>query len=156
MRYLWMVCILFLWSSQSSAQTDAQAGRENISIELNRNLKNKVIPERVDPTGDVIEQPATALLPYIKVQVVVRENDLPIYKVQLSDLHDQVIKTKKFKTSKIMEFNLGFEDDIKDGILPMNYRIELLTKQGESLHVINFRFESDGKFYINEKFVEKI
>ncbi|GCC50256.1 hypothetical protein SanaruYs_04710 [Chryseotalea sanaruensis] len=93
---------------------------------------------------------STTPLPYLKI-------NLNLIKLQPEEfrLHvltkDRIFKNKKITEGEVVELDLGYTDDIKDGISPREYTIILLSKDKKRISRIDIRFEESGDFFVNEE-----
>lgn len=126
---------------------------EEYACKLNLSFKsrNGEAGQVVNFTETVAEREkrmSTTPLPYLKI-------NLNLIKLQAEEIRLQVLtkngifKNKKVTEGEVVELDLGYTDDIKDGISPREYQILLLSKDKRPISRIDIRFEESGDFFVN-------
>lgn len=128
---------------------------ESYACKLNMSFKAKSSdPTQVvnysETVGERDKRMSTTPLPYLKI-------NLHLLKLQPGEFRLQVLtkegvfKNKKITEGEVVELDLGYTDDIKDGISPRAYQLLFLSKDRKPISRIDIRFEESGDFFVNEE-----
>lgn len=145
------LCII--WLSAPFQESVPLKATDEYTCKLNMSFKNKGSdPNKVinlnETAAERDKRLSTTPLPYLKI-------NLNLIKLQPDEFRLQVLteegtfKNKKIAEGEVVELDLGYTDDIKDGISPKQYRILLLSKDKKPVSRIDIRFEESGDFFVN-------
>jgi hypothetical protein len=128
---------------------DEYACKLNLSFKARNGDSQKVV-SFTETVAERDKRMSTTPLPYLKI-------NLHLLKLQPEELRlqvltkDGVFKNKKITESEVVELDLGYTDDIKDGISPREYQIFFLNKDRKAVSRIDIRFEESGDFFVNNE-----
>lgn len=124
-------------------------------FECKLNLSFKARNGEPQPTVDYTETVAerekrlsTTPLPYLKMKLKFIALSTDEFRMQATG-GEVVLKNRKVVVGEEIDLDLGYTDDIKDGILPRDYVITLLTKDRKAVSKINISFTQEGDYLLN-------
>jgi len=126
---------------------------EEFECKLNLSFKSRNADSHpaVDYTETVAERErrlSATPLPYLKMKLKFITLSADEFRMQAIGA-DLILKNKKVVVGEEIELDFGFTDDIKDGILPRDYVITLLTKDRKAVSKINISFTQEGDYLLN-------
>ena len=126
---------------------------EEFECKLNLTFKTKSADTQttVDLTETLAERDkrlSSTPLPYLKMKLKFITLSVDEFRMQAIG-GQNVLKNKKIEVDEDIELDLGFTDDIKDGILPRDYVITLMTKDRKPVSKINISFTKEGDYLLN-------
>lgn len=145
--------LIVLYQQNPYQETIPFKAAEEYACKLNMSFKTRT----ADPTevvnysetvGEREKRMSTTPLPYLKI-------NLSLLKLQANEVRlkvltkEGVLKNKKITEGEVVELDLGYTDDIKDGISPREYQIILLSKDKKPVSRIDILFEESGDFFVN-------
>ena len=128
----------------------------DFEFEMDYDFKSKPPPEKDKVNFTEREVYSASPLPYVKVSFNFVNLPNEAFRVRVINLRGGILKTKKLKNLDILEFDLGFSDDIKDRVEPHAYYIYIENKAKEKLSKIKIFVEEGGDFYLNDELFGKI
>lgn len=156
MRYL--IVLLLVYSQNLKGQQSIPfEDKESYEFELDYNFKTKTVDNR----DEVYQSKRKALsgptlLPYVKVFLTMTNLPKDRYRVRIIDDLGTKVLTKKLKPNMRIMVDMGYADDIKDGVGPHRYDIYFEDKEKNKLSKIVLDIDKDGNFFVNEKPYGKI
>lgn len=155
MRLL-IVVLLFFTNTLGFCQDVPFLPLADFEFELDYNFKTKPPPEKDKLLLTENRRSTAEFLPYVRVSF--RFNNLPAeaYKIRVVDQGGGMVKSKKVKKLEVLEFDLGFSDDIKDRVKPHAYYIFIEDKSKVNLSKIKIFVDESGDFYLNDELFGKI
>lgn len=104
-------------------------------------------------TGAVEMKPNTGItpLPYLGMQLnvlLVRDDE---YRIRIVDGRGNVLGSKVLSKGASMKFDIGYLDDVKDGVTADKYFINFHGKDKKVNRCISIRFGPDGSYFVNEE-----
>lgn len=125
-------------------------------FELDYNFKTKTTQQSNELEPGKIRTVGSSLLPYVKVFLTLTNMPADRYRVRIiNDLGAKVL-TKKIKHNMRIIVDMGYADDIKDGIGPHRYDIYFEDKSKNKLSKIVLDIDKEGNFLVNEQLYGKI
>ena len=146
--------ILFIFLVFSWAQTEVPL-KANEEFECKLNLSFKSRDSAGQPDVNYVETIAErdkrlsgSPLPYLKLKLtflVLKPEEVRMQALAAGSL----LRGKKIEVGEEIEIELGFTDDIKDGMIPQEYTVLLLSKDRKSISQITIRFTKEGDYLVN-------
>lgn len=154
-RFLFL--ILFCATLSAHGQDTPFLPLADFEFELDYNFKSKPPPVK-DKVSFTEKQPrySADLLPYVKVRFKFTNPPADVFRVRVVNQRGGIVKTKKMKNLEVLEFDMGFAEDIKDRIEPHAYYIYLENKSKDQLSKIKIFVDESGDFYLNDEPFGKI
>lgn len=87
-------------------------------------------------------------LPYLKLKLkflVLKPEEVRMQALAAGSL----LRGKKIEVGEEIDLDLGFTSDIKDGIIPKEYVVLLLSKDRKSVSQITISFTKEGDYLVN-------
>ncbi len=87
-------------------------------------------------------------LPYLKLKLkflVLKPEEVRMQALSGGSL----LRGKKIEVGEEIDLDLGFTNDIKDGIIPQEYTVLLLSKDRKSISRITISFTKEGDYLVN-------
>jgi hypothetical protein len=126
--------------------------KSNEEFELKLDLQFKQRP-RVDPNTIELEKrtlPTSGMnAPYLYINLRVLKASPDEVRVKVIRNKSETLLSRKFDPQVMVKLDLGFTDDIKDGISAHHYIVTFLSKDKHPLSKIEILFESDGTYLVN-------
>ena len=94
------------------------------------------------------KETGTDLLPYLIIQLKVKYWNPSVDQVRVVDGSNKILLRKKLNDSGVYDLDLGYIDDIKDGVTPGNFVINFLDKK-KVIEIVTVAIERDGTFLVN-------
>lgn len=88
-------------------------------------------------------------LPYLKVSVKLLELSDQELRARVVNVSKENILSKKIETGAVLNFDLGFTDDLKGRTASHEYVVNLLNADKTVVTRIVIFFDEDGTYYIN-------
>lgn len=149
-KSLFLIAVWFQMPLQDSIPVKAS---ETYACKLNMSFKTKSgDPTQVvnfsETVGEKEKRMSTTPLPYLKINLHLLKLQPDEFRLQVLT-KEGVFKNKKISEGEVVELDLGYTDDIKDGISPREYQLLFLTKDKKPISRIDIRFEESGDFFVN-------
>lgn len=146
--------ILVCWPSSFQDNVPLKAADEyacklNLSFKTRSGDTQKVV-SFTETVGEREKRMSTTPLPYLKINLLLIKLQPEELRLQILT-KDGVFKNKKITESEVVELDLGYTDDIKDGISPREYQVFFLNKDKKAVSRIDIRFEESGDFFVNNE-----
>lgn len=129
--------------------------KPNEEFECKLNLSFKTRSGDNQPTVDYTETVAerdkrlsSTPLPYLKLKLKFVKLSADEFRMQATG-GDTFVRNKKIVTGEEVDLDLGYTDDIKDGILPRDYTVILQTKNRKPISKITISFTKEGDYLLN-------
>lgn len=147
-----MVRLLFLLIALSLHEKQGVPYRDESTYEINLDydFKNKVVDDR-----DVVQLSARrakekhGLLPYLIVNLVLLKVGPDDYRIKVTDSLEGVVLSKKIKPEQVYKIDMGFTDDMKDGVTPNQFVVHFIDQKKTVKNRIVLEVQEDGTFLIN-------
>jgi hypothetical protein len=94
------------------------------------------------------KETGTDLLPYLIIQLKVKRWNPDVDRIRVVDGTNKMYLKKKANDSGVYDLDLGYIDDIKDGITSGNFVIHFLNKK-KVIEIITFSIDREGSFFVN-------
>lgn len=136
--------VVFLFSQ------DETPFKPNHEFELKLNFEFKSRP--VDTTIRFDKQHSnnsTGPLPYLNVNLKVIKLGAGEVRVKVTKTGGVNVLSKKTEADMMIKLDLGFTDDIKDGVTANEYRIVFFSPDKEPISRIDILFEKNGSYFVN-------
>ena len=125
--------------------------KDDFQIELKYELRSRPAVAHntvsLDPTG--VKQQKTGMLPYLLVTVKVFNVKPEEVRFKCEDNTRHVVFNRKLPKAASFVIDMGFIDDIKDGITSNVYTVYAVSDVKEQLNRIEMKIEKDGTFLVN-------
>ncbi len=149
--FLLMLTILNL-----SAQEIPFKPNEAFEITLDYNFRSRVsissnTVNLVETRSESERKYNSAPLPYLIINVNIKEIHEQEKHIKVSDNTRKVISNRKLKGPVTLKIDMGFTADIKDGISPNIYYVTLLDDKKQPLSQIVFSIDQEGTFLVNNE-----
>ncbi len=149
-KTLLLITISFPMTLQESVPLKAS---ETYACKLNMSFKTKSgDPTQVVNFSETVAEKEKRMsatpLPYLKINLHLLKFESDEFRLQVLT-KDGVYKNKKITEGEVVELDLGYTDDIKDGISPREYQLLFLSKDKKPISRIDIRFEESGDFFVN-------
>lgn len=145
--FLTILLIQFLFQSPEVAYRN----KEDYQVELKYDLRNRPTVEHntvhLDPTG--VKKPRTGMLPYLLVHITVLNVKAEETRFRCEDNTKHTVFNRKLSKASSFVIDMGFIDDIKDGLSPNDYSVYAVSTDRENLNRIHLKIEKDGTFLVN-------
>lgn len=151
-----LIILFVLVGSVSFCQEVPYLPMDDFEFEMDYDFKSKPPPEKNKVTFTEKEYYSASPLPYVKVNFKFINLPEDAFRVRVENFRGGVLKSKKLKNLDVLEFDLGFSDDIKDRVEPHSYYIFVENKNRERLSKIKIYVEETGDFYLNDELFGKI
>jgi hypothetical protein len=123
--------------------------KEQFEIKLDFKFKQRVTNSSLVELDRSVSTTTGTLLPYLYVNINVLKLDEGEIRMRIENSQGQMIYNKKVEPGDIAKLDLGFTDDIKDGISSRQYEIYFISKDKKRLSRISIAFEKDGTYLVN-------
>lgn len=90
-------------------------------------------------------------LPYLKIQIKLLKLGDEEVKVKLMNKMGNVLFNRKASIQTIIKLDIGFIDDVKDGVTPNEYTIVLYSESKSPISRIHMIIMEDGTFMVNNE-----
>ena len=121
-------------------------------IKLDYDFKNKTLDDKdVVRISGRLQKEKQGLLPYLIVNFTFLEIGPDDYRIKVIDNSKAVAFSKKIKPDQVYKIDMGFTDDMKDGITPNQYNIHIMDRHKVVQSRVVLQVLEDGTFLINEK-----
>jgi len=125
--------------------------KEDFQIELKYELRARPAVElntvRLDPTG--VKKQKTGMLPYLLVTVKIFNVKPEESRFKCEDNTDHTVFNRKLPKHASFVIDMGFIDDIKDGLAPNNFNVLAVSDEKVPLNRVEMKIEKDGTFLVN-------
>jgi hypothetical protein len=126
---------------------------EEFECKLNLSFKVRSTDNQptVDYTETVTERAkrfSSTPLPYLKLKLKFIKLSADEFRMQATG-GDTFVRNKKIVAGEEVELDLGYTDDIKDGILPRDYVVILQTKDRKPVSKVTISFTKEGDYLLN-------
>jgi hypothetical protein len=127
--------------------------KEAFEVNLGFEFKSRVHDNTVvySQATRVTSNNSSGPLPYLKMDLKVLALSPEEIRVRVVDDKKNVIMSKKVVAGDVIKLDLGFTDDIKDGISSRDYIFYFMSQDKKPLTRVHVHFQNDGAFYINEE-----
>ena len=127
--------------------------KDEFEIAIKFELRQKPMADKstIDFTetfADQMKQTSTSL-PYLIVDVKflkVREEE---FRVKAFEKNGSLLYNKKLQEGLTLPLDLGYTDDLKDGVTSNEFRIITYSSERKELFLIHLKIEEDGNFLVN-------
>ena len=121
-------------------------------IKLDYDFKNKTVDDRdVVRLSERLQKEKQGLLPYLIINFTFLEIGPNDYRIKVTDNSKSVAFSKKIKPDQVYKIDMGFTDDMKDGVTPNQYNIHFMNREKVVQSRVVLEVLEDGTFLINEK-----
>ena len=121
-------------------------------IKLDYDFKNKTVDDRdVVRVSERFQKEKQGLLPYLIIHFTFLEIGPNDYRIKVTDNSKAVALSKKIKPDQVYKIDMGFTDDMKDGVTPNQYNIHFMNREKIVQSRVVLEVLEDGTFLINEK-----
>lgn len=120
-------------------------------INTNYQLKKKLISENdkiVFDKKEVKKETGTDLLPYLQIKLKIKRWHPDVDLVKVVDDGNKTVLRKKVNDDGLYDLDLGYVDDIKDGVTSGKFTVQFLERK-KIIEVITISVEKDGTFLVN-------
>ncbi len=156
MKFFLVLVFTFFAHHLKGQDTIPYENKDSYKFELDYNFKSKPVQDREEINFEQKRSSGNTLLPYVKVLITLTNMPEDRYKVRITnDLGNKVL-TKKIKKNMQIVVDMGYADDIKDGVGPHKYDIIFEDKEKKKLSKIVLDIDRDGNFWVNEQRFGKI
>lgn len=156
MRILTIILLILGFHTVKSQDEIPYEDRSNYKFELDYNFKNRVLVSSEEYKSNKKKVTNSSLLPYVKVLITLTNLPEDRYKVRVvNDLGIRVL-ARKLKPNMQIIIDMGFADDIKDGIGAHQYDVVFEDKSKKELSKIVIDIDEDGNFLLNNQWFGKI
>lgn len=156
MRTYTIILFSVLFSLSSYSQDIPFTSSDHFEFKLDYDFKTRPAPSN-DKVNLVEERSySSSPLPYVKVSFTFSKLSNEAFRVRVEDNQGNGIKSKKVNKLEVLEFDLGFSDDIKDRVKPHVYFVYIENKEKKRLSMIKIFVEESGNFYLNDNLFGKI
>ncbi len=139
-------CILFF------AQDIPYKAKDEFELILDFEFKPRPRTDKIDFS---IPQPSTPL-PYLSIRLNVLKLLEDEYRVRVQDTRGNVLTSKQLSRNTTVNFELGYTDDLKDGVAAHKYFIKFYDRQRDVKRQIVISFDKDGTYKVNDEVRGKI
>ncbi|RAV97953.1 hypothetical protein [Pseudochryseolinea flava] len=123
---------------------------DQFAINLDFQFKTRYVNSSVVEVGGNEPRSTTGgVLPYLILNVNVLKLEAGEIRVRVEDSRGQVVFSRKAENGMIAKLDLGFTDDIKDGVSSRQYEVNFVSKEKTTLSRILIAFEADGTYLVN-------
>ena len=122
-------------------------------IITNYQLKKKPTSDNVKivfERQEIDKETGTDLLPYLAIQLRVKHWNPEVNQVRVVDELNKTYLKKKINDTGIYDLELGFIDDIKDGVTSGNFVVNFLNRK-KVVEIITITIKQDGTFLVNDE-----
>ncbi len=151
-----IIVLLVFFSANIYSQDVPFLPLADFEFELDYDFKSKPPPDKNKVTFTEKTPYSADLLPYVKVNFSFTNLPEEAFRVRVVNLRGGIVKSKKVKNLDILEFDMGFSDDIKDRVEPHAYYIYIENKTKDYLSKVKIFVDESGDFYLNDEPFGKI
>lgn len=128
--------------------------KEKDEFELILDLQFRPRPktDKVDFSGTHSTMP----LPFLSMKLNVLKVLEDEYRVRIQDVRGNMLNSKQLSRSASIEFELGYTDDLKDGVASNKYYIRFIDRRKNLKRQIVITFDEDGTYRVNGEVRGKI
>lgn len=119
----------------------------NLSFKA-RNADNQPTVDYTETVAEREKRLSSTPLPYLKMKLKFITLSAEEFRMQAIG-GETILKNKKVVVGEEIDLDMGYTDDIKDGMLPRDYVITLLTKDRKPVSKINISFTKEGDYLLN-------
>lgn len=142
--------ILFLLTYQSPEVPFRS--KEDFQVELKYDLRTRPATElnrvTLDPNATGLMKPKTGMLPYLLVTVTILNVQQEEVRVRCEE-NTRTVFNRKLSKSTSFVIDMGYIDDIKDGLAANDFNVLAMNSEKKPLNRIHMRIEKDGTFFVN-------
>jgi hypothetical protein len=128
--------------------------KEDFEVKLDLSFKQRT---QIDDKGvylnetrkDHDKRTSTALLPYVNLNVIVLKHQPEEFKVKITRDDKVLVLNKKISEKMEIRLNVGFTDDVKDGISGYKHELQFLSPDKKVLSRILIEFDKEGYYFVN-------
>lgn len=95
-------------------------------------------------------------LPHLSMKLNVLKVLDDEYRVRVQDGRGNVLSSKQLSRDTSVDFELGYTDDLKDGVASHRYYIRFYDRQKDLRRQIVISFDEDGRYKVNDEVRGKI
>ena len=108
-------------------------------------------PDQQKAVYDVSEEKkkTTGLLPYLRLQVKLLKLNSEEIKVKVVNSKGDVMYNRKASIEAPIDLDIGFIDDVKDGVSPHEFTVLLYSNSKKTISQIKMVVMEDGTFMVN-------
>lgn len=145
--------VIALWLSVFLLQEVPYKPKEEFEIKLDYTFKQRPPADRTtvnlyETKGEYEKRTSNALLPYLVLNInLLKLNNET--RLRVVNNFDQRIFNKKIDQGDIIPLDLGFTDDIKDGVTANKFVMAFLSPEKRESSKIVILIENDGSFFVN-------
>lgn len=126
--------------------------KDDFQIELKYDLRTRPAVElnkvQLDPNPTGVKRQKTGMLPYLLVTVKIFNVKPEEVRFRCEDNTRTVFNRKLSKSSSFV-IDMGYIDDIKDGLASNDFTVIAVSRNKEPLNRIHMKIEKDGTFLVN-------
>jgi hypothetical protein len=143
-----MKVVIFLLCLLSLQQEIPFKPKDQFEVQLDFKFKTRYVNSSLI---ELEKSPTTtgAMLPYLTLNINVLKLNAGEIRVRIEDNRGQLIYNKKAAEGMVANIDLGYTDDIKDGISAHQYQVNFIDKEKKCLSRILIDFEKDGTYLVN-------
>jgi len=125
--------------------------KEDFQVELKYELRSRPATEQntihLDPTG--VKKGRSGMLPYLMVTVKILDVTEEEVRFRCEDNTRHTVFNRKLPKASSFVIDMGYIDDIKDGLSANGYNVYAMSDEKEPLNRIEMKIEKDGTFLVN-------
>ena len=135
------------------AQQEIPYRQENTyEIKLDYDFKNRVVDDQdVVRVSERFRKERHGLLPYLIVNFSLLKIEPDDYRIRVTDNAEDLVLSKKIKPDQVYKIDMGFTDDMKDGVTPNRFNIHFIDQQKTLKSRVVLEVLEDGTFLVNER-----
>lgn len=143
----YVLTFIFLWQT---AEIPFRA-KEDFQVELKYDLKQRPSkdPNTVNLDAAVADKKTTGPLPYLVVHVKILNPKTEETRFKCENNFHKAVFSKKAEKTLNYQIDMGYIDDLKDGITPRGYTLYAVSDAKELLNKIELLVMEDGTFLVN-------
>jgi hypothetical protein len=127
--------------------------KDDFEVKFELTFKQRIHDEKtvyMDETRAQQEKRKTSTpLPYLKLFFKIKRVEPGEIKMKVVRDDKTTLFTKKATQDMEFKLDLGFTDDIKDGIIGYKHVIQFLSVKKDVLSLIVIEFDKDGNYFVN-------
>ncbi len=135
------VCLLFL------AQEIPLKAKEEFELTLDFQFKPRPKTDKVEFSSTQSNSP----LPYLSMRLNVLKVLEDEYRVKVQDGRGNVLTSKLLSRATSIAFDLGYTDDLKDGVAAHRYYVRFYNREKDIVRQITINFDKDGTYKVNDE-----
>lgn len=149
-----MIGALFFWFISLQQGDTPFKPSDEFEIKMEMSFKQRP-PEGVntvhftDSKKDEQRRTSTAPLPYLVLHIKILKINEGETKVKVVNEKNLLVLSKKVSEGLELNLDIGFTDDVKDGINGYRHEVQFVSSEKKAVSRIIIEFDKEGNYFVN-------